>query len=91
MRSYIAIVESAEEGNAWWISFPNLPGVTSVADSPGEIVLRAQEALASAIEAGASLPPAVEEGAIPPDDLNDFRNPLVVLVPYSAAATVAAS
>src|SRR5262245_26678571 len=88
VRNYIAIVEPAEEGGAWWISFPSLPGVISVADSPAEIVSQARDALASAVAAGASLPPSVEEGAIPPDDLADFSNPLIVLVPYSASAAV---
>lgn len=83
MRSYIAIVETSEDGRTWWISFPGFPGVTSAASSPGEIVVRAREALASAVEAGAALPLAIEEGAVPPDDLGDFHDPMMVLVPYS--------
>jgi predicted RNase H-like HicB family nuclease len=86
MRNYIAIAEPANDGKSWWISFPGLPGVTSAANGPGQIATQAQDALASAIDAGAALPPAIEDGAIPPDDLSEYQNPLVVLVPYSAPA-----
>jgi hypothetical protein len=43
-----------------------------------------------AVEAGTVLPPAIKDGAIPPDDLGEYRNPLVVLVPYAAPASVEA-
>jgi hypothetical protein len=33
------------------------------------------------------LPPAIEDGAVPPD-LGDYRNPLVVLVPYAVPTVV---
>jgi predicted RNase H-like HicB family nuclease len=88
VRNYIAIAEPSADGT-WWISFPGLPGVTSAADGPERIAPQAQDALASAIEAGAALPPAIEDGVIPPYDLGEYHNPLVVLVPYAAAAPVA--
>jgi predicted RNase H-like HicB family nuclease len=85
VRNYIAIAEASEDGT-WWISFPGLPGVTSAANGAEQIAPQAQDALASAAEAGAVLPPAIEDGAIPPDDLGEYHKPLVVLVPYAAPA-----
>jgi predicted RNase H-like HicB family nuclease len=86
VRSYIAIVEASDDGRTWWISFPGFPGVTSAANGPAEIVSQARDALASAVEAGAPLPPSIEEGAVPLDDLGEFHNPMMVLVPYSLPA-----
>jgi predicted RNase H-like HicB family nuclease len=82
MKSYIAIAEQSDDGG-WWISFPGLPGVTSAADRAARIVAQAQDALTSALEAGGSLPPAIEDGVIPQYDLDNYQNPLVVLVPYT--------
>ncbi|HXC13791.1 MAG TPA: type II toxin-antitoxin system HicB family antitoxin [Stellaceae bacterium] len=89
MKNYIAIVEPSDDGKTWWISFPGLPGVTSAADGPEQIVTQAQDAMASAVDAGAALPPAIEDGVIPPSDLRDYHNPLVVLVPCNMPATTA--
>jgi predicted RNase H-like HicB family nuclease len=86
VSSYIAIVEASDDGRTWWISFPGFPGVTSAANSPAEIVSQAQDALASAVDAGATLPRSIEEGAVPPDDLGEFHKPMMVLVPYSLPA-----
>jgi len=88
VRNYIAIAEPSGDGT-WWISFPNAPGVTSAADGREQIASQAQNALASAVESGAALPPSIEDGVIPPYDLGDYQNPLVVLVPYAASAPVA--
>lgn len=88
MRNFIAIAEPSDDGKTWWISFPGLPGVMSAADRPEQIVPQAQDALASAIEAGATLPCAIEDGGIPPYDLGEYHNPLVLLVPYSAPVAV---
>ena len=82
MRNYIAIAEPSDDGKTWWISFPGFPGVTSAADRPEQIAAQARDALASAVEAGASLPPSVEDGAIPAYDRGEYDNPLVILVPY---------
>jgi predicted RNase H-like HicB family nuclease len=86
MKNYIAIAEQSDDGKTWWISFPGFPGVTSAADDVGEIVGQARDALASAAEAGATMPPAIEDGAIPSYDLSDYRNPLVLLVPLPVLA-----
>jgi predicted RNase H-like HicB family nuclease len=71
------------------ISFPGLPGVISAADRPERIVTQAQDALASAVEAGTVPPPAIEDGTTPPSDLAEYHNPMVVLVPYGAPAAAA--
>ena len=84
MKNYIAISEPSDNGTTWWISFPGFSGVTSAADRPEQIAAQARDALASAIEAGASLPRAIEEGEIPAYDLGEYSNPLVLLVPYAA-------
>ena len=82
MRNYIAIAEPSGDGHTWWISFPGLPGVTSAANGPRKIAAQARDALASAVEAGATLPPSIEEGGITTYELGDYREPLVLLVPY---------
>lgn len=89
MKNYVAIAELSDDG-VWWISFPGLPGVTSAADGPEKITAQARDALASAVEAGAALPLAIEDGAIPSYDLGEYHNPLVLLVSYAALSPVAA-
>ncbi len=91
MRSYIAIAEPSDDGTTWWISFPSFPGVISAASGPRQIVAQAQDALASAIEAGMALPPAIEDGVIPQYDLREYQDPLVVLIPYAVSAPAVAS
>ncbi len=89
MKNYIAIAEPSDDGKTWWISFPGLPGVTSAAGRPEQIVTQAQDALASAVEAGATPPPAIEDGVVPPSDLSEYHSPLIVLVPCHIPATAA--
>jgi hypothetical protein len=62
---------------------PGWPGVTPAADGPEQIATQARDALASAVDAGLGLPPAIEDRAIPPSDLADYNNPLIVLVSYA--------
>ncbi len=88
MKNYIAVVEPSDDGKTWWISFPDLPGITSAANRPEQIVRQAQDALASALEAGVVPPPAIEDGVVPPSDLSEYHNPLIVLVPYPIPAVV---
>jgi predicted RNase H-like HicB family nuclease len=90
VRNYIAIAEPSDDGTTWWISFPGLPGITSAADRPQDIARQAQDALASAVEARAKLPRAIEDGEIPAYDLGEYSNPLVLLVPYAAPAPATA-
>jgi hypothetical protein len=55
-------------------------------EQPGQIARQARDALASAAEAGATLPPSIEDAGIPPYDLFGFRDPLVLLVTYTDRA-----
>src|SRR4051794_26967254 len=94
-RNYIAIAECpSRPGDAWWISFPSFPGVASAAGTPEAIVGQAQDAIASAIEsmraAGQRPPGTVEEAGLPAYDLNEYENPLVLLVPSPELADTAA-
>lgn len=90
MRNYIVIAEPSDDGKTWWISFPGLPGVTSMADGAEHIGAQARDALASAVEAGAALPPSVEDcGGVPLFDLSEFARPLVLLVAYDPSTAAA--
>jgi hypothetical protein len=51
---------------------------------PEQIAAQARDALDSANEAGAVLPPAIEDGGIPAYDPGESHNLLVVLVPHEA-------
>ena len=84
VRNDIAIAEPSDDGATWWISLPGFPGVTSAAVLPEQIAERARDALASAVEAGATLPRAIEDGEIPASDFGEYSNPLVLLVAYAA-------
>ena len=66
-------------------SFPGFRRI-SAANSPGQIARQARDALASAAEAGATLPPSIEDAGIPPYDLFGFRDPLGLLVTYTDGA-----
>src|SRR4051794_32487879 len=94
-RNYVAIAECpSRQGDAWWISFPSFPGGASAAGTPEAIVGQAQDAIANAIEsmraAGQTPPGTVEEAGLPAYDLNEYENPLVLLVPCPEPADTAA-
>ncbi len=61
----------------------------SAASPAQEIVPQAQDALASAAEAGVVLPPAIKDGVIPPHDLSEYQKTPLVLAPYTGPAPVA--
>ena len=88
MLHYYAIAERGSR-TTWWISFPGRDGITSAADDAGQIVVQAQDALASAAMYGRRLPPAIEDGATPPTDLSEFDQPaMVVVIPFAAPEVV---
>ena len=90
MRHYYVIAE-AGDGTWWWISFPGRGGIVAAAPDAGQIVTQAQAALASAAKNDGRLPPAIEDGATPPD-LPGFTRPvMVVVVPFAGAAGRAAA
>ena len=86
MGNYIAIAEPSMDNHSWWITFPALPGVVAAANSPGEIARMAEDALAAAADAGAKLPPPIEEAGVTPYDLDDYNKPLVLLVTVDRAS-----
>jgi len=86
MRTFVAIAEPSDDGKTWWISFPSLPGITSAADGPTEIAVQARDALESAAAAGLELRGSVEEAGVPAFELADYKNPLMVLVPFEEPA-----
>jgi predicted RNase H-like HicB family nuclease len=91
MLHYYAMAEVGD-GGSWWISFPGRDGIVSVANDAGQIVQQAQDALASAAMHGGRLPPSIEDGAAPPDDLSEFRSPaMVVVIPFAASLARAAA
>jgi predicted RNase H-like HicB family nuclease len=91
MQHYYAIAESGDDGS-WWISFPGRDGIISAADDAKQIVAQAQDALESAAMYGGRLPPAIEDGALPPTDLSDFRTPaMVVVIPFTVLAPTPAA
>jgi hypothetical protein len=85
MQHYYAIAEPDDAGG-FWISFPDGPGIFSAANSAGEIVAQARDALDTALlyPPGAHLPHAIEDGAMPPNAavLADFEGPLIVVIPF---------
>jgi len=72
MQRYYAIAEPGDDGS-WWISFPDRDGIISAADDAKQIVAQAQDALESTAMHGGRLSPAIEDGALLPNDLSDFR------------------
>ena len=91
MQHYYVIAERGG-GRTWWLSFPDLPGVYSAADDPGDIQAQVRDALDTAVDAGMGLPRSIEDGAKPPADLSEFEQPtIVVVVPYAPAVTAKAA
>ncbi|MGH7118170.1 MAG: type II toxin-antitoxin system HicB family antitoxin, partial [Acetobacteraceae bacterium] len=71
--------------NNWSVTFPDFPGVTSVAEKFADVMRQAKDALATAVEdmeqGGEALPPSVEEDALPDYDRTAFHDPRTLLVP----------
>ncbi len=69
----------------WSITFPDVPGVTSVAEKFADVMRQAKDALATAVEDmeqdGETLPPSVEEDVLPDYDRTAFHDPRTLLVP----------
>lgn len=88
-RNFIGIADREGPGEHWSITFPQFPGVTSVAEDACAIMQQAKDALASAIEdmeaEGEVLPPSHEEGGSPDWKREAFVNPLVLLVPVEVS------
>lgn len=91
MQHYYVIAERGD-GPTWWLSFPDLPGLYSSADDPGDIQAQVRDALDTAVDGGMGLPRSIEDGAAPPADLSGFEKPtIVVVVPYEPATVAKAA
>jgi predicted RNase H-like HicB family nuclease len=86
VRRYLAVADQAPGESAFSITFPALPGLTSVALCDADIESQARDALATVAEAfledGEALPPGIEGDALPAFDrigLHDTRGFLVAV------------
>jgi len=84
-RTYLAIADKEPDEDAWSITFPALPGVTSQAAEFREIMPQARDALASLVDflvaENRPLPKALEDGASPDFDPSEYTAPRALLVP----------
>ena len=92
MQHYYAVAEPDDAGG-FWISVPDRPGITSAAESAGEIVSQALDALESVLmySPGDVLPLSIEDGAKPPVDLAEYDNPIVVVIPFEPVTAARAA
>ena len=74
VRTYMVIAERHAGEQNWSLTFPDFPGVTSVAEDRGRVVMQARDALQTAIDDmqadGEALPLCFEEGALTPDSFS---------------------
>ena len=88
-RYYLAVADRHPNERRWSIVFPQLPGVTSVAETFADVMRQAKDALATAIEDmeqdGEVLPPSIEEGAVPDYDRSACHDPRALLVPVETS------
>jgi predicted RNase H-like HicB family nuclease len=84
-RHYLAIADRLPGEANWSITFPDFPGVTSVAEQVAAILRQAKDALATAVEDmvkdGEPLPASIEDDAIPEYDPSSYHDPRAFLVP----------
>lgn len=89
-KYYLAIADKAPDENNWSITFPEFPGVTSVAEKFAEVMRQAKDALATAVEDmekdGEPLPPSIEDDATPDHDRAAYHDPRTLLVPVEVAS-----
>ena len=87
-RHYLAIADRLP-GEHWSITFPDFPGVTSVAEKTADLMHQAKDALASAVENmeqhGERLPASIEDDVLPDYDRSAFSDPRSMLVPVETA------
>ncbi len=87
MTHYVAIVEE-EEGKAFGVWFPDLPGCVSAGDSLDEATLNAAEALElwaeAMIESGQKIPAARSSTDLKADSgiAQDLARYMVALIPF---------
>jgi predicted RNase H-like HicB family nuclease len=87
MTHYVAVVEE-EEGKAFGVWFPDLPGCVSAGDTLDEAMLNAGEALeiwaGAMIESGQEIPPprSLTDLKADPEVAPDLANFMVALIPF---------
>jgi predicted RNase H-like HicB family nuclease len=87
MTHYAAIIEE-EEGKAFGVWFPDLPGCISAGDTLDEAMLNAAEALAlwaeAMIESGQKIPPArsLTDLKADPEVAQELARYMVALIPF---------
>ena len=88
-KYYLAIADRLPNESSWSITFPDFPGVISVAEKFSGVMRQAKDALATAVEDmerdGEALPPSVEDDALPSYDRTAHYDPRVLLVPVETA------
>ena len=88
-KYYLAIADRRPDEANWSITFPDFPGVTSVAEKFADVMRQAKDALATIAEdmaeEGEALPPSIEEDAVPDYDRAAFHDPRALLVPVETA------
>jgi predicted RNase H-like HicB family nuclease len=88
-KYFLAIADRQPGESRWSILFPDFPGVTSTAEKFADVMHQAKDALATAVEDMAqdeeTLPPSVEEDALPDYDRAGFHDPRALLVPVETA------
>jgi predicted RNase H-like HicB family nuclease len=88
-KYYLALADRIPGEANWSITFPDFPGVTSVAEKFADVMRQAKDALASAVEDmqddGEALPPSIEDDAVPEIDRGNFHDPQALLVPVETA------
>jgi len=88
-KHYLAVADRLPDEANWSITFPDFPGVTSVAERFADVMRQAKDALATAIEDmekdGDPLPPSIEQDAVPDYDRSAYHDPRTLLVPVETA------
>jgi antitoxin HicB len=92
MLHYIAIIHKDRE-SSYGVSFPDVPGVITAADSLDDAMDKASEALAFAAEDWESLtgsrfpaPRSLDALRADPQLRSDFANAVVAAIPFNPAA-----
>ena len=88
-RSYLAIADRLPDETNWSVTFPDFPGVTSVAEKFADVMRQAKDALATVVEDmerdGEALPPSIEDDVVPDHDASACHDPRVLVVPVETA------
>jgi predicted RNase H-like HicB family nuclease len=83
-RTYLAIADRVPGEANWSITFPDFPGVTSVAEKFADVMRQAKDALGTVVEDmerdGDALPSAIEDDKLPDYDRSVYHDPRALMV-----------